>query len=129
MENTQNIRLLLVEDDLILSEMYAKKFVLEKFVVLTALDGEEGLAMALKEKPDIILLDLLMPKKDGMTMLKELRKDPWGKNVPIIILTNLNAKDEIIQGITENQPAYYLMKTNAVPSNVVDKIREVLKTQ
>lgn len=129
MENEQKIKLLLVEDDAMLSEMYVKKFVLENFEVLAARDGEEGLETALREKPDIVLLDLLMPKKDGMTMLKELRQDPWGKTVPTIILTNLNANDKIIQEITENQPAYYLMKTNAVPSEVVDKIKEVLKVQ
>lgn len=58
----------------------------EEFHALGAKDGEEGLELALKEKPDLILLDVIMPKMDGMTMMKKLRKDNWGKKVPIILL-------------------------------------------
>ena len=120
-------RILLVEDDTTLAEMYQKKFDVEGFDVLSASDGEKGLKIALEEHPDIILLDLLMPKMDGMTIMKKLREDDWGKDVPIIILTNLNANDKIIQGVTEDRPAYYLMKINDTPNDVVLKIKEVLK--
>src|SRR5258706_11802090 len=129
MEEKMIKKILLVEDDAILSDMYEKKFVIEKFEVLTAHDGEKGLEIALQEKPDIILIDLLMPKMDGMTLLKKLREDPWGENVPTIILTNLSANASILQGISENHPAYYLMKINAIPSEIVTKIKEVLKIQ
>lgn len=127
MDEKMKKRILLVEDDATLAEMYLKKFDVAGFDVLSAHDGEKGLAMALEEKPDIILLDLLMPIMDGMTTMKKLREDAWGKNVPIIILTNLNANDKIIQRITEDHPAYYLMKTNDTPSDVVMKIKDVLK--
>ncbi len=127
MDNARSKRILLIEDDAALAEIYEKKCVLEGFEVTIAQDGNEGLATALADKPDIILLDILMPKMDGLTLLKKLRDDPWGENVAVIILTNLNANDNIIQEVIENRPAYYLMKTSAAPGDVVDKIKEVLK--
>ena len=119
-------KVLLIEDDLILSEMYQSKLDKEGFEVITANDGEKGLAIALQVHPEIVLLDLLMPKMDGMTLMKKLRENPWGKNVPIIILTNLNINEKISQGIREDHPTYFFMKTEITPKDVVDRVREVL---
>lgn len=104
------------------------KFTREGFQVVSARDGEEGLNTALKEKPDIILLDVVMPKMDGMTMLKKLRQqNEWGKSIPVIMLTNLSADDDkIMKGITEDLPAYYLVKSNWAINDVVDKVKERL---
>jgi DNA-binding response OmpR family regulator len=129
MQDSIRKKILLVEDDPILSEMYQQKFQLDGFDIVTARTGGEGLLVALQNKPDLILLDILLPGMDGMTVMQKLRDDPWGKNVPIIILTNLNADDNILKGVMQDHPAYYLMKSNADPSNVVEKVKEVLKLE
>lgn len=117
-----------VEDDKSLRNVLHDKFALEGFSVLEAKDGEEGLTTALREHPDLILLDIVMPKMDGLTMLKKLRQtNEWGKKVPIILLTNLSADDDKInQAITDNEPAYYLVKSNYTIEDLVEKIRERL---
>ncbi len=117
-----------VEDDLSLRNVLHDKFALEGFGVLEAKDGEEGLAIALREHPDIILLDIVLPKMDGLTMMKKLREtDEWGKNVPIILLTNLSADDDkIMKAITNDTPAYYLVKSNWSIEDLVEKIKERL---
>ena len=117
-----------VEDDTSLANVLQDKFKLEGFDAVMAKDGEEGLAVALSKHPDLILLDIMMPKMDGITMMKKLRNgDEWGKNVPIILLTNLSADDEKINwAIAENAPAYYLMKSNWTINDLVEKIRERL---
>jgi|SRR6185369_4216210 len=118
----------IVEDDASLANVLQDKFKLEGFDVSIAKEGEEGLAIALSKRPDLILLDIMMPKMDGLEMMKKLRNgDEWGKNVPIILLTNLSADDERINwAIAENAPAYYLMKSNWTINDLVDKIRERL---
>jgi DNA-binding response OmpR family regulator len=120
-----------IEDDTVLRDVLHDKLVLEGFKVVEATDGEEGLAIAMSERPDLILLDILMPKMDGITMMKKLREaNDWGKQVPIILLTNLSADDEKInKAITENEPAYYLVKSNWKISDLIEKIRERLSRQ
>ena len=124
-------KILIVEDDKSLRDVLHNKFSLEGFNVLEANDGEAGLAIALREHPDLILLDILMPKMDGITMMKKLREaNEWGKHVPIILLTNLSADDEKInQAITDNTPAYYLVKANYTIADLVEKIKERLSQQ
>ena len=108
--------------------MYAEELRSQGFLVLTATNGGEGLELALREKPDLILLDILMPIMDGLTMMSKLReKDLYGKNVPIILLTNLSASEEkIMSAITKNEPAYYLIKSDWDLSQIVEKIKERL---
>jgi two-component system response regulator MprA len=127
-EIKDNKKILMVEDDASIHNVLHDKFTLEGFHVVDAKDGEEGLAVALREHPDIILLDIVLPKMDGLTMMKKLREaNEWGKNVPIILLTNLNADDDKInQAITENEPAYYLVKSNWKLDELLEKIRERL---
>src|SRR5579859_1655328 len=120
-------KILIVEDDLTLAKMYRKKFEVSNFEVTQAADGEEGLEMALNSHPDLILLDIMMPKVDGIAMMDQLRKDPWGKNVPIIILTNLDASDEIIQRVIVDQPSYYILKSNSIPEEIIEKANSILK--
>ena len=130
-ESKNNKKILIievVEDEMPLRNALRDKLTHEGFVMLEATNGEEGLATALREHPDLILLDLLMPQMDGISMMKKLRQEgQWGKNVPIIILTNLSADDDKInQAITENEPAYYLVKSNWTINDLVEKIRERL---
>ncbi len=98
------------------------------FNVLRAVNGQDGLEIALRDKPDLILLDIVMPIMDGMTMLKQLRKEnDWGKSVPVILLTNLSAdNDERMWDIAATEPAYYLVKSNWSLHDVMEKIRERL---
>ncbi len=122
--------ILVVEDDQSLLVALTDKFTREKFSVLQAKNGKEGLVVALKERPDLILLDIVMPVMDGMTMLKKLREaNEWGKTVPVILLTNLTSDDEErMRDITELTPTYYLIKTDWKIEDVVEKVRERLKT-
>jgi DNA-binding response OmpR family regulator len=123
-ENKQ-IKILLVEDDPFLLSMYVTKFEIENFLVVTAEDGEKGLEKAKSEIPDIILLDILMPKMNGFDVLKNLKEDSKLKNIPVILLTNLNQKDEIERGLSLGADDY-LIKAHFMPSEIVDKIRRLI---
>lgn len=118
---------LIIEDDQILREMYKDKFQKNGFMVNTAVDGEEGLAMALQTHPDLILLDLAMPNMTGTIVMEKLRDDEWGKDVSIIILTNLNVDGELLNKIIKNRPAYCLMKVGVNLDDVMGKAKEILK--
>ena len=120
-------KILIVEDEASQRKALADKFAREGFRVVEAKDGKEGLYAALKELPDVILLDIIMPKMDGMTMLKKLREEnAWGKKVPVILLTNQNADDRVNNEILENEPSYYLVKANWTLNDVVGKAKECL---
>jgi DNA-binding response OmpR family regulator len=126
MQKNQTI-ILIVEDNRSLLSALVDKFRMENFNVLFATDGKEGLEMALKNEPDIILLDILMPKMDGMTMLEKLRQtNKMGKEVPVIFLTNVEPNNEMIMKITKYTPAFYLIKSDFKMEEIVDKVREVL---
>jgi DNA-binding response OmpR family regulator len=119
------VKILLVEDDPFLLSMYTTKFELEGFEVVTAEDGEKGLKLANKDKADIILLDILLPKMDGFEVLKELKKNQETKDVPVILLTNLSQRDDVEQGLSMGA-ADYLIKAHFMPSEVVEKIKKIL---
>jgi len=123
----EKYKIVVVEDDEVLSKSLAGELEDVGFEAVVAFDGEAGLALALKEKPDLVLLDIVMPKMDGMTMMKKLRDSgEFGKHVPIILLTNLNADDKISAGVTQNEPSYYLIKSNYTVADVVAKVRDRL---
>jgi len=115
-----------VEDDTPLREVLRDKLAREGFSVIEAKDGREGLAAAVRERPDLILLDIAMPVMDGITMMAKLRQmDEWGKRVPIILLTNLSVDDaRINQAIADYEPAYYLVKSDWTIDALVGKIRD-----
>jgi len=121
--------LLLIEDDLILVNMYQRLLLNHGYNVHTAINGVDGLKKALQDHPDLILLDIRMPKMDGLTMLRYLRKDEWGKSAKVIILTNLEASDQILKEIVVEQPTYYLVKSNTSPEKVLERIKEVVGEQ
>ena len=125
MEEKKQIKILLVEDDPFLLSMYSTKFELENFHVTSASDGESGLEMAKKENPDIILLDILLPNMNGFEVLEKLKNDDSTKGVPIILLTNLNQKNEIEKGLALGADDY-LIKAHFMPSEVVSKIKKIL---
>jgi len=123
--NNKDIKILLVEDDPFLLSMYSTKFELEEFKVICADDGEEGLRLAKSSAPTIILLDILMPKMDGFEVLRELKKNKLTRHIPVILLTNLNQKDEIEKGLALGADDY-LIKAHFMPSEVVEKIKKVI---
>ncbi|MEX2052085.1 MAG: response regulator [Candidatus Paceibacterota bacterium] len=118
----------IIEDEASQRKALSEKFAREGFKVFEAKDGGEGLKLVLKERPDIILLDIMMPDIDGLTMMKKLRNsNKWGKTVPVVLLTNLSADtDDIIKRISEDEPSYYLLKANWSIGDVVDKVNERL---
>ncbi|MCX6785437.1 MAG: response regulator [Candidatus Komeilibacteria bacterium] len=117
---------LLIEDEEMLANMYETKFKNEGYQIRKALDGETGLKMAQEAKPDIILLDIIMPKLDGFSVLKRLKADSKLKNVPVILLTNLGQDEDVKKGQTLGV-AGYLVKANLTPIEVVNKVKELLK--
>jgi len=119
-------KILIIEDNESYLSILSQKFTYEQFEVITAKDGDEGIKMALDNKPDIVLIDLLLPKKNGIQIMEELRKSDWGKNVPLIILTNVNPDDEILSTITKNKPAYYLVKPEVKLEDIMEKVKSLL---
>ncbi len=119
-------KILIVEDDIDLLEVLKNKFTAEKFTVIQAADGKIGLEKAFVNHPDLILLDIVMPVMDGLTMLHKLREDSWGKNVPVILLSNLSDEAKIAEAMKHG--VYdYLVKADWNIDDVVKKVRAKLK--
>lgn len=113
--------ILFVEDEEVVLNHYKKSLMNAGYQVIDASDGEEGLRLAEEKKPDLIILDLLLPKKDGMTVLKELRMKPWGRGMPVIIVSNLDSS-QIISEATELGVYHYLVKSQWSIDDVVLKV-------
>jgi DNA-binding response OmpR family regulator len=120
--NTENKAVLIVEDEVDLREAVTTALTQEGFSVLAASDGEAGLAMALKEKPSLILLDITMPKMDGLQVLTALRQDAWGKNVYVIVMT---ANDDLgkVAEVIEAGGNEYVVKTDISLGGIVEKVK------
>lgn len=119
-------KILIVEDDNFLVGLYTTKFELEGFEVYTAEDGEKGYKTAKEKKPDIILLDILLPKLDGFEVLKKLKKGADTKSIPVILLTNLSQKNDVQKGL-DLGAVDYLIKAHFMPSEVVLKVNKYVK--
>ena len=118
--------ILLAEDDEFLQRMYSIKLESSGFSVVLASDGEEAIKKTKETNPDLALVDILMPKKDGFDVLKELRADPKFKNLPIIVLTNLSETEDIKRA-KELGSNEYIIKSHFLPSEVIDVIKKYLK--
>jgi len=125
MAEEQKTYVLLVEDDTFLANIYKTKFEMEGFKISVSDNGENGLKDVKSKKPDIILLDILLPKMDGFAVLEKLKKDGETKDIPVILLTNLGQKDDVEKGL-EMGAADYLIKAHFKPSEVVDKVKKIL---
>lgn len=119
-------KILIIEDELAYLTLLRDQLTVEGYRVIAAENGEEGLRIIKKEKLDLILLDIRMPKMDGMTMLELLRKDEEIKETKVIMLTNLTPDDKIIRGVVTGQPAYYFVKSDTQFSDLLAKIKEIL---
>lgn len=116
-------KILVIEDDEVMQKILTIKFNDAGFIVVSAMDGREGLEAARKEKPDLIVLDLIMPVMDGIACLKEIKDDPAISNTPIIVLTNLN-NDEMVGISLEHGITDYLVKADFTPDEILKKINE-----
>jgi len=123
MNNAKTI--LIIEDEHLLSKAIRRKLEKNAFSVIDAFDGGEGLAVALERHPDLILLDIVLPIMDGVTLLDRLREDQWGKDVPVIILSNLSDAS-IIKESKEKDVNTYLVKTDWKLDQVVEKVKQML---
>ena len=119
-------KILFVEDEPTLQKAVGEILGQEGFEVLAALDGEAGLELIKKEKPDLILLDLILPKKDGFTVLKEIKEDENLKDIPVIVLTNLEGMGDVEKAMSLGATTY-LVKANYELDDVVAKIKKTLK--
>jgi DNA-binding response OmpR family regulator len=123
-------RVLIIEDEEAMQMAISEALATQGVTTLVESDGKKGLETALREHPDLILLDIFMPKMDGLAVIEELRLNEWGKTVPVIILTNLSPyTNSVINSVLENKPAYYLVKSDVKLEGIVDKIKEVLKIE
>jgi DNA-binding response OmpR family regulator len=120
--------ILIIEDETSLQDALKDALTRKGFTCLGENDGEAGLKAALEHKPDLIMLDLLMPKMDGMEMLKKLRQDSWGKGARVLILTNLSADTgDRVRTIVETAPDFYLVKSDWSINDIVKKTAEMLQ--
>ncbi len=118
-------KILIVEDEALLLEVLRDEFTHAGFSALLAKDGSEGLATAQKELPDVILVDILMPKMDGITMLNKIRQNSKLANTPAIILTNLNDNKTIEQAL-QSGVYDFLVKSDWNPKDLVKRVKEKL---
>src|SRR3989344_1881 len=126
--NTSPFSILIVEDELSLRSALRDKFIREGFIVFDTKDGEAGLESALTEWPQLILLDIMMPKMDGITMLAMLRStNEWGRQVPVFLLTNLGDDYKtVMKEIAKDSRTHYLVKSNWSIDQIVGKVRETI---
>lgn len=119
-------KILLVDDDPLLVRMYQKKLENDGYEVATADDGDLALKKVDEFNPDLILLDIMMPKVNGYEVLKKLKANTQTKNIPVIMLTNVGASDEDVEKGMELGAVAYLVKAGNRPVAVVEKVKEIL---
>jgi DNA-binding response OmpR family regulator len=119
-------KILIVDDDRLMVKMYQGKFEDDGFDVAVAVDGQTGLDKALGFKPDLILLDVLMPNVNGLEMLKKLKGNAATKKIPVILLTNVGGSDEDIERGLSLGAVAYMVKAHYDAKDVVKKVKEIL---
>jgi len=120
------VKVAIVEDDIAISQMYRLKFETDGYDVQTAENGKLGLELVEQFKPDIILLDLMMPEMTGDKMLAELRTKPWGKDIKVIILTNMG-EEEAPKSLKELGVHSFIVKAEMTPRQVAERVKSALE--
>ncbi|HUV46511.1 MAG TPA: response regulator [Candidatus Bathyarchaeia archaeon] len=119
-------KILIIEDDSLIAKVFSTRLESDGHEVFTAEDGNVGLLLAKKEIPDVLLLDLMMPKVSGLEVLEQLKKDPRTQKIPVLVYSNLGREKEISQakalGASE-----FITKADSTPQQVVEKIESYLK--
>lgn len=119
------VKVAIVEDDIAISQMYRLKFEAEGYIVETAENGILGLELTEAFQPDIILLDIMMPEMSGDEMLEKLRKRPWGKNITVIVLTNMG-EEEAPKKLKELNVHSFIVKAEMTPRQVAERVKSAL---
>lgn len=122
-------KILIVDDDRIFSKILRDGIITGgkgKYEVVTAFDGEEGFETALKEKPDLIMLDMMMPKVNGIDFLKKVRKEKWGEEIPVIIETQLSDLEKMSEGIALGVRGY-IIKSDYSLDTILHQVEDVFK--
>ncbi len=118
-------KIAIIEDDPTINQMYRMKFEAAGFDVQLASDGERGVALVESFRPDLILLDMQMPVMTGHEALKKIRAEEWGKNIPVIVLTNMG-EEESPKELRDLGIESYIVKAELTPSQVVDRVKDTL---
>jgi DNA-binding response OmpR family regulator len=118
-------KLLIIEDDIVLQNALGEYLSTEGFEISSAEDGEIGIQKALSEKPDLILLDIVLPKKDGYEVLEKVRSNDDTRNIPIVLLTNLGSIADVEKAL-ELGATTYLVKADYKLEEVTAKVKEIL---
>lgn len=121
-------KILLIEDDKFLRELIIQKLGREGYDVTEAPEGEAGLSKMKEERPDLVLLDLILPGIDGFEVLSRVKKDPALASIPVIILSNLGQRDDVQKGIDLGAEDY-LIKAHFTPGEIVEKIKTTLEAK
>jgi CheY-like chemotaxis protein len=117
--------ILLIDDESLVRNLYKIKLEMSEFEVQTASDGLDGLEKARKLKPDLILLDIIMPRLNGLEVLREIKNDPQLKGIPVVMLTNLDG-NEYKKECFHVGAAGFIVKSNGTPSRVLHEVRRIL---
>lgn len=118
--------ILLAEDDIILSELYTERLKQEGFTVVHASNGEDALILVTETKPSLIILDIMMPKMNGLDVLKNLKENPETMNIPVIIVTALVQEIEKINKMM-NQADAYIVKSEVLPGEIIEQVKKRLE--
>lgn len=121
-------KILLVEDDPSLAKIYQVELEMDGFEVEAAQDGEQGLASAKRTQPSLVLLDIVLPKMNGLAVLEELKKDEATKDIPVIVITNFGQEDNVKKAFAQGAEDFVL-KYQATPAELAKKIRDILARQ
>ena len=121
-------KILLIEDDKFLRKVIVRKLIADGYEVIEAIDGEKGIVAAREQKPDLILLDLVLPEIDGFEVLAMLKKDKDTFEIPVIVLSNLGEKENVEKGLKLGA-ADYLIKARLEPSEIAERIQKVLNQE
>jgi DNA-binding response OmpR family regulator len=121
-------KILIIEDDLVLQKSLKEYLSSEGFEIECASDGEEGIQKAIAEKPDLILLDIILPKKDGYEVLQEVKANPEISHIPVVLLTNLDGITDVEKAL-ELGATTYLVKADYKLEEVTEKVKEILNVK
>lgn len=118
-------KILFIEDEAVLQKTFTEILKKEGYKVINSLDGETGLRLARSQKPDLVLLDIVLPRLQGLDVLKALKGDPETKSIPVIIMTNLETPQEIEKALTLGATTY-LLKTQYTLTEIAEKIKSAI---
>lgn len=119
-------KVLIIEDDIFLKELMIRKLVEEKYQVISAVDGEEGVKKVKEERPDLVLLDLILPGIQGYEVMTKMKEDKKTAKIPVIIISNLGQKEEIEKGLKLGA-VDFLVKAHFTPDDIIQKVKAALK--